>query len=126
MEVFIQFDGGRHQLLEGNCKAVRFRKPYKEFDYLEYREPHEDTERYHWLFNLTEFVLWASGVVLDREDDKTLRLANRNNGDFAEQSGGWYVDTEVFNQPTEAERELWVEFEASSLDREWDFFDEQS
>lgn len=89
---------------------------------MEFREDRPEGERYHWLFNLTEFVLWASGVVLDREDDKTLRLANRNNGSFDKQSGGWFVNTEVFNTPTEVEREMWLTFETNQIEGEWQHF----
>lgn len=106
-EVTIELDGEDKPLRPDNCEINRFRPPHKDKDYFEYWEEHGEEKKYFWVFGLTEFVLWASGVVLDNDDAKMLRTAERSNGSF-EQVAGWRPIVHVWNTPTEPEQEMYV------------------
>lgn len=124
LPVTIELDGVDKQLRPDNCGVAFFRNS-PEKDYLDYWEhTEENTEMHWWVFGRREFLIWMTGVVVLKGDDKILRLADRNNGPFTKQSGGWRPDVRINDTASDWEDEIYTRYETNLIDQEWSAWDE--
>lgn len=103
----IDINGQKVQLLPDNCGVALFRNR-PEVDYFDYWEPTADGEENHtWVFN-SYVARWLGGLALHTQDQKDLRLAEREHGTFKSKAG-WNPMVIIEDEPSETEMELYAQ-----------------
>ena len=87
-----------------NSEIAMFRER-PDNDYLQIA--HEDGETYTWIFNQREMLLWMGRICVQFDDERTLRLTERQNGTFREQAG-FSMPVHVRDLPEPYEEELLI------------------
>lgn len=76
------------------------------------------TEEEIYVFNQQEMARWICGFALTPEDEKELRLSNRNNGSFRSQLG-WNPPVLARETASDREQELYAGSMSVGIDEEW-------
>lgn len=81
----------------------------EDMDYFDYHvlKDGEDEESHLLCFNPLA-ARWMGGIALRNADQRELRLTERNNGTFYEQSG-WHPQVYIEQTPTEWEKEMYTQ-----------------
>lgn len=89
----------------------------EDMDYFDYHtfENDDDEEESHLLCFNPLAARWLGGMALRSADQRELKLSERNNGTFFEQSG-WHPQVYVEQTPTAWEKEMYTQHLIKDLD----------
>lgn len=98
----LTIDGKEFEVTQDNCGIAMFRFEEDDMDYL-----HVWADEDRLLFRQRELLLWMGGIAVKEDDERLIRLANREHGSFFE-SMGWSPRVYVEDHASEAEMDMYL------------------